>query len=147
MGLVVATVLGAAIWAVFSDPRPDAPALEIDRGQAIEIGRAELARRGVDASGWTAVAVVDGSPDASADFVWETSGADVYDELLGSYLTPPQWEIGFVRFTGPVEERAEDWRLAVGPDGRVLQVQHRLPEDRPGPRPVASLLRAPPPDR
>jgi membrane protease YdiL (CAAX protease family) len=130
--LAVAAALGVLTWAVLSDPRSDAPTLEVGREQAIRAARAELERRGVATEDWDAVALVDGEPDAPAPFVWETSGPDVYRGLLGSYLSPPQWIVRFVHFSGPVEERAEEWGVAVGPDGAVADVGHDLPEERPG---------------
>jgi hypothetical protein len=130
--LAIAAVGGAVLWAVFSDPRADAPTLEVRREEAVRAARAELEARGVAPADWEEVALVEGGPSAAARFVWETSGRDVYRELLGSYLPPPQWRVGFVRFTGPVEERAEEWRVAVGPGAEVREVRHRLPEGRPG---------------
>jgi membrane protease YdiL (CAAX protease family) len=130
--LGVAAALGVFVWAVLSDPRADAPTLEVGREQAIEAARAELERRGVDTEQWDAVAVVDGDPGGAARFVWETSGPDVYRALLGSYLSTPRWIVRLVHFSGPVEERAEEWAVAVGPDGVVTDVGHDLPEERPG---------------
>ena len=31
-----------------------------------------------------------------------------------------------------VEERAEEWRVLVGPEGEVSEVTHQLPEERAG---------------
>jgi hypothetical protein len=126
--LIPAGIAGAVLWAVFSDPRPDAPALELGRSEAIRVARDALEERGLETAAWEALASVEGTPGASARFVWETAGPDGYRTLLGSYLRPPQWRVRFVRFDGAVEERAEEWRVAVGPEGGVREVVHRVPE-------------------
>jgi membrane protease YdiL (CAAX protease family) len=131
--LGVAGVAGAALLALFADRGADAPPLPIDRGEAIATARAALEGRGVEVDDWEAVAAVEGSPSASARFVREEVGEEAYRALLGSYLAPPQWRVRFVRFTGPVEERVEEWQALVGPDGGVRGVAHQLPEVRPGP--------------
>ena len=131
--LVPLGAAGAVALALLPDLEADAPPLEVGREEATTVARDVLASRGVSPDGSQVVAAVEGDPPASARFVWERAGADAYRELLGNYIAPPQWRVRFVRFSGPVEERAEEWRLAIGPDGDVREVRHQLPEERPGP--------------
>ena len=44
-------------------------------------------------------------------FVWQTGGAEVYDQLMGSYLSGPFWTVRFITFRGSVAERAEEYRV------------------------------------
>ena len=54
---------------------------------------------------------------------------------MGTWLAPPLWEVRYARFDeGNVAERAEEWRVTIDGEGKIRQVQHRLPEQRPGVR-------------
>jgi hypothetical protein len=131
--LAVAGVLGALLYVLLGNPADDAPPIRVTRSQALAAAREALASQGVSPDDWDALAAVDGTPEASGRFVWETSGEDAYRSLLGTYITPPRWQVRFARFTGPVDERAEEWSVDVGPDGEVRRVAHELPEGRPAP--------------
>ena len=126
MGLVLLVVGGVRFV-------PDAPRLEMDRSGAAERAREALAERGTDLDPeWRVLTAVRGGPGTTHRFVWDEEGPEAYDALLGSYLPEPGWVVRFVRFTGPVEERAEEFRVELEAQGRLRRIQHRLPEDRPG---------------
>jgi hypothetical protein len=130
--LAVMGVAGATIWLLFPMLPADAPPLAASRREAVATARSALESIGASTAGYEGLATVAGAPAASARFVWETSGATVYRELLGTYLPPPRWQVRFARFTGPIEERAEEWRVSVDPEGALYQMAHELPEERPG---------------
>jgi hypothetical protein len=135
---------GLAGWIAFTPMRADVPPLAIDRGEAIAIAEAGLARRGVAlGSDWNRMAVPraaieDGVQRQWHAFVWREAGPQVYRALVGNALAPPLWEVRFARFGGDVAERAEEWRVTVTGDGKVRAMVHRLPEARKG----ATLTRA-----
>jgi membrane protease YdiL (CAAX protease family) len=135
---------GLAAWIAFTPVRADAPALAIDRAEAIAIAEAGLARRGVvlgpewDRMSVPRNAIEEGSQRQWHAFVWREAGPQAYRALVGNALAPPLWDVRFARFAGDVAERAEEWRVTVTGDGKVRAIVHRLPEARKG----ASLSRA-----
>jgi hypothetical protein len=80
----------------------------------------------------------DGSGGAH-QFVYETAGEQRWRDLLDVYLPKPRWRVRVATFEGDIADRAEEWRVMVGADGRVRSVQHVLPEARAG----ATLEEAP----
>jgi len=51
---------------------------------------------------------------------------------MGDYLAPPHWKIRFVRFTGDVAERAEEYQVFLAGAQGVYRFRHVLPEAAPG---------------
>ena len=149
--LAVAAVLGSlALW-LWQAPQVSTQAFTVDHAGAIARAEAVLAERGVrlDAD-WKRLAVV--SPVADNDskavrFVWREAGPQVFSRLLdGGQISPQHWRVMFRHATGPVEERSENWELALTGQGEVLAVFHQLPEGRPGAKlqrePAQALARA-----
>jgi membrane protease YdiL (CAAX protease family) len=112
---------------------PDAPPLAIDRAEAESLAREALEARGIQLDEeWRALPATMGGPAATHRFVWEEGGPELYDALMGSYLREPGWAVRFARFTGPVEERAEQMRVELDARGGLWRLQHQLPEARDG---------------
>jgi hypothetical protein len=132
----VVPALGLAalvVWLLASSFRADAPAVGIGRSEAVQQARQTLAQQGIQLdSSWTTLSYVLGQPGDINRFVWQTAGRDVYQKLLGTYVTPPSWIIRFARFKGDVAERAEQYQVYVDGSGRVFRVDHDLPEARAG---------------
>jgi MFS family permease len=130
-GLVVAGLAGLAVWAIGRPWRSEIPPLRLDRAAAAAAAREALSAREVSPGPeWWVLPVV-ATERPGGRFVWETA-RDRYFELLGSYLDRPHWRVRVARFEGDVAERAEEWVVHVGGDGRVERVEHRLPEARAG---------------
>jgi len=131
-------LVGLAAWALFAPFRPDAPAPHVDRAAAVAAAEGALAERGVRLGAeWQRLSTVRAAPDDPSQwlmhtFVWREGGADTYHKLIGGLLAPPVWDVRFAHFEGDVAERAEEWRVTVGPNGEVRTVRHTLPESRPG---------------
>jgi hypothetical protein len=120
-------------WCFVFNFKNNALPLEIERSEAIAISRSALEKTGVHLSPpWKALAGTTATVDDQDDFIWRTEGADGYRKLMGSYLTPPAWQVRFVRFDTSVEERAEEYQVIVARGGEVLGLQHELPESRQG---------------
>jgi hypothetical protein len=138
--LPVLAFAGLAAFA-FSEPfHDDVPPLTIDRAQAEAIADAELKERVALGPEWKRFAGIhlsseNGSEWAWNKFVWREAGPETYRKLIGGWLAPPFWEVRYARFSGvDVADRAEEWRVTVQGDGKVRQVAHQLPEQRPGAR-------------
>jgi hypothetical protein len=133
-GLPIAGVAGLALWAFFTHFTVDAPTLDISRAGAEQRARQTLAERGITLdSSWRALPQLDGSPAQPHNFIWRTAGREAYARLLGQFMPPPRWTVRFVRFTGDVADRAEEYQVMVGAGGHVTGVRHQLPEAKAAP--------------
>jgi hypothetical protein len=133
IALPIAGLVGLLAWILASPFRTDAPPLEINRFDAVQKAREALGEHGARLDGtWKALSTVEGQPGEMNRFVWQTAGRDVYQKLLGVYVTPPSWVVRFARWQGDVAERAEEYQAYIDGKGRVFRVNHELPEAQPG---------------
>ncbi|MBD3224793.1 MAG: CPBP family intramembrane metalloprotease, partial [Caldithrix sp.] len=132
-GLLIAGILGLLIWIFLSDFKNSAPPLNVDRSQAITIADRELQSRQIDLDqSWQSLSKVVKPLDQDDRFVWQEGSAADYQKLMGQYLSPPAWMVRYVRFTGDVAERAEEYRVYIDRNGDVRRFRHKLPEKRAG---------------
>jgi hypothetical protein len=130
-----AAVLGALLWLSTAPFSSHAPSLDLDRAGAEVRAQELLSERGLEPpEGWRTLSWVDAGLLAPHRFVWETGGEDAFLALVESYLRAPHWHVRFAGFEGPVEERAEEMEMEVGPGERADLFRHRLPEAREGAR-------------
>lgn len=131
-GVLAAMGLGWLLWGPM--PPQVIPPLEQTRNQAVERAWDEVeSRAGPLPEGYSALAWVDGVPGQDLRFVWETSGAETMEALLGSYLQPPHWHVRFVRLYGSPEERAREFEVELAAHGGLYRFRRRIPEEAPGP--------------
>ncbi len=123
--------LMVAAWVVA--PGSSLPPASATRADAVAAAEAELRARGFDLEPWRVLADFTSGTGGGAQWVFEEHGAEVYDGLLGLWISSPHWEVRFVDFQAPAEERAEEFTVSVGGDGAVTGFRHTLPEGREGP--------------
>lgn len=125
---------GAAALAATAGRDLRMPRLRPTRAEAVAIAQRAIAAQGVTLpAGWEYLATVEAMPGTASRFTWQTAGRDAYRALLGRWINGPTWVVRAVTFQGDVAERAEEWEVTIGADGTVLEVEHQLPEARPGP--------------
>jgi hypothetical protein len=134
--LALAAALGALALLLWPTPEVFTSPFTVDHAGAISRAEGLLAASGVrlDAD-WKRLAIV--RPEAAGDanairFVWREAGPQVFAKLLGGTLLPQHWQVQFMHVSGPVEERAEVWEVALTGQGEVLALEHHLPEGRAG---------------
>ena len=129
-GVSLLVVIGAMTLRQTRNPYGTLP---VSRADAEAIARNELQRRGADLPAkWRVMAVPDDGRGGRHQYAYENAGAAKWRELLGVYLPTPRWRVRVATFEGDVADRAEEWLVFVGANGEVRNVQHVLPEDRPG---------------
>ena len=113
---------------------PDAPGLEVNRKEAIAIAENHLVENGIQLGDeWNGLASVSPSgPGQQNRFIWQTAGEDTYGDLLGNYLGTPGMSVRYAKFEGDLNERAEEYRVALDNKGKPLSIAHRLPENQAG---------------
>jgi hypothetical protein len=133
LGACVAGALGLALWIGCAGFRNEAPPLRVTRAEAVLHARQALAdRKVVLGPEWSVLSAV-GAPRGESDaFVWRSGTPADYALVLRRFLQPPYWQVRFVRFTGDVARRAEEYRVKIARDGEVLEFTHDLPEAAPG---------------
>ncbi len=135
--LLFGAIVGLSALLLWPAPQVQTPKFTLNHAAAIARAEGVLGERGVrlDAD-WRRLAIV--LPVADVDsqavrFVWREAGPQVFSRLLADgQISPPQWRVMFRHTTGPVEERSEDWEVAMTGQGEVLAVFHHVPEARPG---------------
>ncbi|HSH74352.1 MAG TPA: CPBP family glutamic-type intramembrane protease, partial [Longimicrobiales bacterium] len=123
---------GAILWLGAHLAGPAPPRLWGGRDAALAVASAELQTRGAPVTDWSLSATVTAGPTGGRDYVYEVAGAEAYAELSGSYFDVPYWIVRLVDWGGDPEDRVEEYRVWVGPDGAVSRVTHALPEARAG---------------
>ena len=127
--------MGALAWGVgVLAPAGDAPRLSLPRSEAIALALDTLEERGRAVGSRRALASVDSDRGADHRYVFDEAGREVYESLLGSYLSPPRWVVRFVDFRADPEERVEELRVHLGSAEEAVRLEHILPEARPGER-------------
>lgn len=134
-----AVSLLAIAWSLLDSQDVTWPSFEISRSEAKVLARDVLNERGIELSDdWRVTVRTSSGPPMARQFVWEQAGRETFQELLGRYLPVPTWSVTWRNFGGPIETRTERWRVRLKADGRLEQIEHRVPEATAG----ANLERA-----
>lgn len=153
--IAIVAAVGALI-AVVAVPagRTRGPAFTAGRREVIAVADSMLRTRtdssaqavlravGDPSSGWRRL-VRDASDTLASwpRFLEEHDLDSLADTFARSYVVPAWWTVRYVRTTGGVADRAEEWRLRVFPDGRPLDVRHIVADSAPGVSPPADTVR------
>lgn len=139
--ILILGLIGLLLWLCTTQWKQDGLPLPLSRAQALENGRRELTRRTITLSQlWQPMATVAGDYTINQDeelqhlFIWQKGNKKLYQNLLGTYLKPPRWTVRYATFspTIPTPDRAEEYQMAIAPDGIVQHFIHQLPEAKPG---------------
>lgn len=122
-------LVGIILWLLFTDFQNLTGYFEVERQEAEMLAQKALSDQGIQLDApWQTLSRVSMPLDQDDRFVWQEGGANVYQKLLGRYLEKPRWEVRFARFKGSVDERSEEYKLFIGQGGKILRMQHILPE-------------------
>ena len=132
-------LIGLLAWIIFTPFSQDAPSLTTtSRNQVITQAQHHLQKQGVTLNHpWQPLVSAfhhyqsNRAIELQHRFIWQHGGKDMYQQLLGTYLTPPHWVIRFAQFEGDIIARAEEYHLFML-NGIVFEQNHILPEVQPG---------------
>jgi len=112
----------------------NAPGLEINRKEAIAIAENHLVKNGIQLGDeWNRLTSVSPSgPGQQNRFIWQTAGEDTYSDLMGNYIGTPGMNVRYAKFEGDLNERAEEYQVALDNKGKPLSIIHKLPENQAG---------------
>jgi len=129
----IAPIIGAlALIAVVASPGPRraGPGFVVPATAVWSVADSMLRARGEDPTPWRRLSST--ARDTLGDlrrFLRQHHAESLAVARAGDYAIPAWWIIRYVRPDAPVEERAEEWRVRVFPDGRPLDLRHVIPED------------------
>lgn len=132
-----AYVFGAIGLLLFLNSREfkfNTPAIKVSQDYAKDVAKkAVFDRFGDIGTDWNVlVNFATAVTDNDNKFIWQQYGDKEYAALEGSYVDSANYVVRFVKFVGPVEQRAEEYGVDVSCDGKVLSLIHKLPEAQPG---------------
>ena len=136
-GFIFAGILGLIGWCITTRFSADNPYVSLTRTEALTNSQAFAKEKDFSFSDWKAlinpVISFETIPEANKQhrFIWQQEQS-YYPKLIGSYLTSPHWIVRLVKFTGPLEMRAEEHQLFYAPDGTLQRYFHKLPESEKG---------------
>jgi len=126
---VVAGLAGLAIT-LFAPVRSAlGPKLTANRATALHAADSALSARGVSPAGWTRLArIATDTMNALPRFLKAEHVEDMAQPLAMSIHPAGWWIVRYVHPQGTIEQRAEEWRVRLWPDGRLIDVRHVLPD-------------------
>ena len=126
---LAAGVVGFLLVVGMPARRTPGPRLTATRAAALHAADSALRAHGVPLEGWTRLArIAEDTMDALPRFL-RLEHADSLTQPLGSSIHPAGWWIvRYVHAQGTLEQRAEEWRVRLWPDGRLMDVRHVLPD-------------------
>jgi hypothetical protein len=129
----LAPIVGVlALIGVVMTPRPRhiGPEFVVQATRAWSVADSMLRARGQDPAHWRRLSST--ARDTLGElrrFLRQHDAESLAVVRSGDYAIPAWWIIRYVRPEAPVEQRAEEWRVRVRPDGRPLDVRHLIPEE------------------
>lgn len=131
--------LGCASYIRFTQFKQHAPALTITKQNTQNLAETTVKNQYTTDlnTSWSALNSVQSHFKHSTSqtqhrFIWQEGKEKVYNNFLNTHLMPPHWMTRFVKFTGPIIERAEEYQTFIGHDGNIIRTRHQLPETRSG---------------
>ena len=130
---IAVAAAGLTAWITFADFSVDAPPVTAGRKAVEQNAVTELKSKGVELDKtWKTVSTILNPRGSDDSFVWREGGPEKYHELMGEYLSPPQWMVRFATFEGSIADRAEEYRVYFSGAGERIRYVHRLPEKAAG---------------
>ena len=126
---VVAGVAGLAVTLGVPVRPTLGPRLTASRATALHVADSVLIVRGVPVQGWTRLAqIATDTADALPRFLARQHADSLAQPLASSIHPAGWWVVRYVHPQGTLEQRAEEWRVRLWPDGRPMDVRHVLPD-------------------
>lgn len=131
--LIPAAIAGLVVWTmVFVSVHYDNGEVKINREEAIDISKKLLYEKyAFLPEKWKILTSIKSVPSEAHKFIWQIRRNE-FEKLQQTVLPEPYWMVRFVTPSASVEERAEEFMVKVGIDGRILGYQHVWPEKREG---------------
>lgn len=125
----MAMVVGAIMAVALPPPPSLGPAYTADRARAIATADSVLRARGGDPASWRRLTGIGNDTLTAWPHFLRTYGIlSEAQRFATTYHAPTWWTVRYVRTDGTAEQRAEEWRVRILPDGRALDARHLIPD-------------------
>lgn len=127
--IFIAGLIGLVLWINFSSFHTNEPDLTITRNDAKTIAKDVIEENyGELSDDWSIQSMIYDNVEKNHKFVWQESNDKVFTSLHDKFLLPPHWEIRFAKFEGDIIDRAEEYRVFISENGKILRYNHKIPE-------------------
>lgn len=144
--IILLGIIGGLLWIGTYAFKPDCHPLLITRADVVKIAHTAIADRfntHLDASWTPLITTYDDASSTASRFMWQVYGPAIYHLAEGSYINGISWLVRFVKFSGAVEDKGEEYAVAISSchlddhqhrqplqehAGHVLKAVHTLPE-------------------
>ncbi|MFC1887190.1 hypothetical protein ACFLYK_00100 [Candidatus Cloacimonadota bacterium] len=131
--LIILGIAGFVIWGMVAEFSDFTEPLLTGKRQAITAAENELQAQNIQLDDeWRVFAEVINSSTEIDRYVWQEGGTNLYTEWLGNLIPSSRWRVRYVKFTGDVAERAEEYVFFIKDRSQVYSFTHSLPENREG---------------
>lgn len=131
--LIIFGIIGFIIWGLVSEFTDHTLFLNTNKKEATAAAQKELELQGVVLDEeWEIYAEVLNEVTDIDRYIWQEGGLDQYLQWLGKYIPSSRWRVRFVKFTGDVVERAEEYVFYIGENSQVYSFRQTIPENRAG---------------
>lgn len=127
-------IIGILLFAFSKEFKFDTPPISVSQKSVKEIAQKALLNHFGDiGDDWTVLTkFFDAESDLGNRFVWQEYGETLFLAMQGSYVCSPYYFVRYAKFTGSVEERAQEYQVMVSAQGEVISLGHVLPESQQG---------------
>lgn len=134
IALLILACISIGAWGLFTQFKQNNVSLKISKRTALKKAQEYLSQRNHELSQppWTPLVSAEAEISEHDRFIWQVHGKKLYQELMGSYLTPATWKIRFAQFEGDLIERAQEYGILINGEGSPIRFAHAFPESAPG---------------
>ncbi len=130
--IVALGIIGFISWSLFTRYDDYSLHLKLSRKEAMSQACNIVHTSYSSTQCWDLLSNPEAYPSEQHIFVWRTSGKELFQKMVGTYLTPPVWKIRFAQFNGDIAQRAEEYQINIAGSGILWRSTHILPEGNPG---------------
>lgn len=132
--LLIASTIGLIGWFLYTPLRDNSSPITNTREQAITAATEFLTQRRISLEKpWQTLAYLQGAQNLSDRYVWQECNRPTFELLRNNhYLSEPSWRVRFVRFSGTIDERMEEFSIFIDGNNNPIAFTHTLPESQEG---------------
>lgn len=129
LGIIMCAIITLGIISVKNEVLP----ISIERSEAETLAKQKIEAMGYSLSAdWKVSSEVYVNTDNIYDDFVKREGMSKYKELLGKYLNPTKWMVRFIKTTGDVNERTEEFTVTLIDQSHDMSFTHTLPKNKAG---------------
>jgi hypothetical protein len=131
--LVVLGIIGVILTLSFFPLRYNAKKLELTKAEAVKRADEFLRSVGVeDLTGYETIVDVEAFSGMRVNQLWSILGKEQYDKYADDFYDCNALQVRYAMFQGDLQDRAQEYRVTMSQDGKLIRYYHKYHEDTPG---------------